>query len=210
MSDDQLPLEPSPEVAILHALDLISPQDRVLDAGCFRGDDAVFAATAGCRVTGVDMSAGAIAYARRVAAAFGVGDRARFVRGQLPETLGRFPEASFDVVMDRLLLSNLDGCSAKTYLAEIARVLRPGGLFLLRYGAESRTPLHAMTARPPRGLRAAGFLPFRWRSDDDGDVRRSRPVRIVLHPHRFGFAREAVLLLLTRASSRLTTRKPRT
>src|SRR4051812_41990311 len=101
MSDDQLPLEPSAEIAVVYALGIVRAGDRVLEMGCFRGDDAVFLATGGCRVTGVDRSQGAIDYARRVARTFGVERTTRFVRGVLPNALPQFGNGSFDVVADR-------------------------------------------------------------------------------------------------------------
>jgi len=202
VSDDQLPLEPSAEITVLYALGIVRGDERVLEMGCFRGDDAVFLATGGCRVTGVDRSQGAIDYSRRVARAFGVERTTRFVRSVLPNALRQFANSSFDVVTDRLLMSNLDRKDRAAYLRGLARVLRPGGLLLLRYGVDSLTPLHATAGRVPRGLIPRGFKPFEW-YDAVGEAshvhrRSSRPVRLSLYPVRFGFAQEAWFILLTR------------
>jgi SAM-dependent methyltransferase len=163
----------------------------------------VFLATGGCRVTGVDRSQGAIDYARRVARAFGVERTTRFVHGVLPNALQQFGNSSFDVIADRLLMSNLDRRDRATYLRGLARVLRPGGLLLLRYGIDSLTPLHATSGRVPRGLIPPGFKPFEWHDAAGGmfgaQPRRSRPVRIALYPSRFGFTQEAWFILLTLA-----------
>jgi len=157
MSDVQLPLEPGPELIILYALGLVRSGHHVLDAGCFRGDDSIFLATGGCRVTGIDQSKGAIQYAKKVALMFGVASSARFIAGNIPEAFRRLPDNSFDVVCDRLLMSNLSQVDRSTYVKEVRRVLRPGGLFVLRYGISSPLPLHADKGKLPRGLIPRGF-----------------------------------------------------
>jgi ubiquinone/menaquinone biosynthesis C-methylase UbiE len=199
MSDAQLPLEPGPELIILYALGLVRSGHHVLDAGCFRGDDSIFLATGGCRVTGIDQSKGAIQYAKKVALMFGVARSARFIAGNIPEAFGRLPDNSFDVVCDRLLMSNLNQVDRSTYVKEVRRVLRPGGLFVLRYGISSPLPLHADRGKLPRGLIPRGFQLFQWiDATRKPQNRRTQPARMALYPTRFGFTAEAWFLVLTR------------
>ena len=183
MSDAQLPLEPSPELVILYALGAIRGSHHVLDAGCFRGDDAIFLATGGCRVTGIDQSKAAIQYARKVALTFGVARGVRFIAGAIPQALARLPDTILsEVVCDRLLMSNLNPTDRSAYLTEVRRVLRPGGLFVLRYGVSSPLPLHANHGKPPRGLIPRGFQLFQWTdASREPQERRSQPARMALY-----------------------------
>ncbi|HQR44628.1 MAG TPA: class I SAM-dependent methyltransferase [Thermoanaerobaculia bacterium] len=63
------------------------PNRRVLDLGCGTGEHAVFLASLGFEVTGVDRSAAQLAEARRTA-----DGRAEFVEGDLAEIGGLVPE----------------------------------------------------------------------------------------------------------------------
>lgn len=99
------------------------PGGRLLDLGCGEGRDAVFFASRGFEVTGVDLSAAGIRKARRLARAAGV--RVRWVVADM----GRFsPEAVYDLVFS---------CGAVHYLPRPVRdrlfprwqaATRPGGL----------------------------------------------------------------------------------
>ena len=102
---------------------------RVLDLACGTGDIAWLAAGAGARVTGLDVTPRMIELARAKApaggarpglgpAVFVVGDM-----GALP-----FPDASFDVVTTGYGLRNVPDLAVA--VREIARVLRPRGVFL--------------------------------------------------------------------------------
>ena len=102
----------------------LEPGMRVLDVGCGAGYDAFEIAARiapGGQVAGVDLSASLIAEAWRRAAgrdlpvSFEVGDALAL----------RFPDRSFDAVRtERMLMHCTD---AERALAELARVLRPGG-----------------------------------------------------------------------------------
>lgn len=106
----------------------LQPGQSVLDVGCGAGLDALIAARqTGGRVVGVDFSEAMVARARAaageagLAAEFNIGEA-----GRLP-----MPEAIFDVVLANGVL-NLNP-DRKRLVAEMARVLRPGGRFV---GAE--------------------------------------------------------------------------
>lgn len=93
----------------------------VLDVGTGEGQLARVAVAAGAaRVVGVDPSRAQLAAARRRAGGPG------YLRGEavaLP-----FPAATFDAVLACLVFEHIEGMDAA--IAEVARVLRPGGRFL--------------------------------------------------------------------------------
>jgi demethylmenaquinone methyltransferase / 2-methoxy-6-polyprenyl-1,4-benzoquinol methylase len=96
---------------------VVQPGDRVLDACCGTGDLAIAAAHAGGRVTGVDFSVRMLERARRKA------PEVEWVQGgalALP-----FSDGSFDAATVGFGVRNLDDLEAG--LAELRRVLRPGG-----------------------------------------------------------------------------------
>jgi 2-polyprenyl-6-hydroxyphenyl methylase/3-demethylubiquinone-9 3-methyltransferase len=99
----------------------LGPQQRVLDLGCGAGFLANHLAAQGHRVTGLDTTAEALAVARAHdvtrTATYELGDATR-----LP-----YPDASFDVVCALDLLEHVD--DPVRLIAEVGRVLRPGGLF---------------------------------------------------------------------------------
>jgi 2-polyprenyl-3-methyl-5-hydroxy-6-metoxy-1,4-benzoquinol methylase len=68
---------------------LVRPGDVVLDLGCGEGRDSVFLAGLGAAVTGVDVAAGGLDKARRLARRRGV--RVRWIEGAMTEAL---PEGS--------------------------------------------------------------------------------------------------------------------
>jgi SAM-dependent methyltransferase len=99
----------------------ITPEDRVLDVGCGRGYWAGKAARAGAKVIAYDVKE------ERVERAARRYPRVRFVHGSAEAT--GLEDASFDVV---LVLSVLEHTAEpERVLAEIARVLRPGGRLAL-------------------------------------------------------------------------------
>lgn len=96
---------------------------EVLDAGCGVGYGSAFLGDGARRVVGVDRDAGAIAYAReryaRPNVEFLVGDVLRLA----------FPDASFDAACAFETIEHVDDVAG--LLGEIARVLRPGGAFVV-------------------------------------------------------------------------------
>ncbi|MGE0151505.1 MAG: class I SAM-dependent methyltransferase [Reyranellaceae bacterium] len=97
----------------------------VLEVGCGRGGGSSYIARylKPARMTGVDISSSAIAFCRRVHEVANLDYRFGDAEA-LP-----FPDASFDAVVNvesSFCYGNLDG-----FLAEVARVLRPGGHLLL-------------------------------------------------------------------------------
>jgi ubiquinone/menaquinone biosynthesis C-methylase UbiE len=112
------------------ALARIQPGDRVLEVGCGTGDVAIAAcAPAGPRgsVSGIDAGPEMIAVARAKAARAGV---AVDFRVEPIEAL-TYPDATFDIVLSSLMMHHLPDDLKRQGLAEIARVLKPGGRLLI-------------------------------------------------------------------------------
>ncbi len=104
----------------------LRPGDRVLDVGCGTGDLCLLAARRvgpGGRVTGVDISEEMLAVGRRKVAEAGLADRVELLRANALDL--PFPDRSFDVVTSGFVLRNL--ADLPRALAEMVRVLRPGG-----------------------------------------------------------------------------------
>jgi ubiquinone/menaquinone biosynthesis C-methylase UbiE len=116
--------------ASIRSLAQVKPGDKVLDVGCGPGRLTLAAqgwvGPAG-EAHGIDPSPEMIAVARRNAARTGL--PAQFQKG-LVEALP-FPDATFDVVMSRLVLHHLPGDLKRRGLAEMRRVLKPGGACLV-------------------------------------------------------------------------------
>ncbi len=106
---------------------------EVLDLGCAGGFMAEALAARGATVTGIDPAAQAIAAAKAHAAQTGLCIRYDVGVGEaLP-----YADASFDAVVCVDVLEHVR--DLPQVLAEIARVLRPGGLFL--FDTINRNPL---------------------------------------------------------------------
>src|SRR5262245_31379620 len=98
---------------------------RVLEIGSGSGGPAVHLATArGCRVTGLDINEHGVRNGARLAAERGVSDRATFQVADATRPLP-FPPDSFDAVLSNDAMCHL--ANRLEVLAEVRRVLRPGG-----------------------------------------------------------------------------------
>ncbi|MDG9689180.1 class I SAM-dependent methyltransferase [Streptomyces mutabilis] len=98
-----------------------------LDLGCGEGADAVWLASRGWRVTGVDISGTALERAAGHAAEAGVGDRVVWERHELGRS---FPEGSFDLVSAQFLQSPVE-LDQRAVLRDAARAVADGGTLLL-------------------------------------------------------------------------------
>ena len=113
------------------AVDLaeLRPGQRVLDVGCGTGTLALLAKErvgGDGEVRGIDASPEMIGVARRKAAKEGAD--IRFDTGVVERLT--FPDGAFDVVFSTLMLHHLPDDVKTQGLAEIARVLKPGGRLL--------------------------------------------------------------------------------
>jgi SAM-dependent methyltransferase len=100
---------------------------RVLEIGCGAGNNVWFLAEEGFIAHGVDGSASAIAHAR--SRLDGRGLRADLRVGDM--TALPYPDEFFDYVLDRGAVTQNDYASIRAIFAEVHRVLKPSGVFML-------------------------------------------------------------------------------
>jgi arsenite methyltransferase len=175
-------LHPGGSTTTRRALQLIGvgPDDRLLDVASGTGASALLAAREfGCEAVGVDYSEEAVAGANDAADAEDPPRSVGFVRGDA-EALP-LPAASFDAVLCECSLSSIP--DKPRALAEIGRVLKPGGRLALSDVVADRArlpealdgPLAAFAcvgealSKPgyERLLTAAGFRPTAVESRDE-------------------------------------------
>ena len=123
--------EPHRREALLKATEKIDVR-RVLDIGCGAGQEMLPFAARGAKTVGLDFMPEVGQVGREMFAAEGFGEKVEFIRAsghELP-----FAAAAFDVLICRIALMYMD---VKPALLEMARVLRPGGVFFLKYHAPS-------------------------------------------------------------------------
>lgn len=99
---------------------------RVLEIGCGTGTELLWSAQSGAaQVEGIDISSVGITKANQTISAASLGDRvtAKVMNVEALE----YPAESFDVVLDREVLSSIEKTAC---IKEIARVLVPGGCFI--------------------------------------------------------------------------------
>ncbi|SFL85881.1 class I SAM-dependent methyltransferase [Geodermatophilus ruber] len=101
-------------------------RDAALDFGCGVGRLTRALADHFATVTGVDIAPSMVAEAQRLTTRSGC----RFVLNERPD-LQVFPDASFDLVYTTIVLQHMPPTLALGYVAEFARVLRPGGVAVL-------------------------------------------------------------------------------
>jgi ubiquinone/menaquinone biosynthesis C-methylase UbiE len=147
--------------------------ERLLDAGCGTGLTVlrIAAQYSNCAVHGIDLSPKMIEAARRYAAVCGLA--VDFRVGSITDL--PYPDFSFDVVLTNIIYHHLDLAEKRQAVAEIARVLRPGGRYVsAEFGPRARNALQRHLAKGeytlyPSHLTEAGFTisheelgPFAW------------------------------------------------
>ena len=139
---------------------------RVLEVGCGPGRLSILLARRhGLEVTGLDLDPAMVERAR-VNAARSTGEHGRepsFIVGDVASLA--FPDRSFDLVVSTLSMHHWADPMAG--LAEIGRVLRPGGRALVWDFRAGRVPLHGRLPDPVEHahdspLRVATATPWRW------------------------------------------------
>ena len=119
---------------------------RVLDAGCGYGRNLVYMLRTGFDVFAVDADAGGIEHVRLLSSSLGRQLPAANFRAGLLEDLD-FPDSFADaVICNSVLHFARDRQHFQAMLAELWRVLRPGGLFFCRLG--SRIGMDFARVRP--------------------------------------------------------------
>jgi SAM-dependent methyltransferase len=147
---------------------LTSGRGRVLDVGAGSGRAAVgvLLARPGATVTGLDLYRGNMGIDdntperfMRNATIAGAGHRAEAIRGDARDL--PFGAATFDAVISSYVIDHLRGTDKDKALAEVARVLKPRGEFLLLIvnvdGAARLFSPHAIAHHPRQD-------PARWRA----------------------------------------------
>lgn len=110
----------------------ITPDMKLLDAGCGGGRNLSYFFRAGFDVSGVDQSAAAIAEIQALAAALAQNFSAENFRLEAVEKMS-FDDATFDVVLSSAVLHFArDENHWREMVREMWRVLKPGGMFFAR------------------------------------------------------------------------------
>lgn len=127
--DEQLnrwPFDSVVSFVLGHRPDKPRDQTTLLEVGCGAGNNLWFAASEGLRVAGVEASPTAVEHARRRLADAGLEGDVR-VGGLTPLP---FADASFDLALDRAALTCVPEAACAEALAELRRVVAPGGKLL--------------------------------------------------------------------------------
>jgi SAM-dependent methyltransferase len=138
--------------AVVSFLFRYAPRDRaraavrVLEVGFGTGNNLWCAAREGFDVAGVERSPEAVGMARRWFDAEGLAGDLR--EGDL--TVLPFADASFDLAIDRAAITCVGRAAAVRAVAELARVLRPGGRLFMNVYADHSTSA-ASGGRGPDG-----------------------------------------------------------
>ena len=102
---------------------------RILDLGSGNGKNAIYLASLGQSVVGLEISSTAVAIARERAQEKHVAIDWRRMSMADPYP---FPDASFDVALDIISSNSLSERERTTYLTEVQRVLKPGGWLFVK------------------------------------------------------------------------------
>ncbi len=113
----------------------ITPDMRVLDAGCGYGRNLVHLLREGCEVFALDVDAAGIEHVRQLSASLRTGLPAEnFQVGSIERM--RFPDEFVDVVICNAVLHFArDDRHFRAMVDELWRVLRPGGMLFCRLGS---------------------------------------------------------------------------
>ncbi len=119
-------VDPPPEVKELAGK---LPAGRALDLGSGLGRAAIYLASLGWQVDGVDFVARAVSEAQARANQAGVGDRVRFHHSQV--TSLDFLSGLYDFALDVGCAHGFSDLELKQYHQELQRLLKPGAIYLL-------------------------------------------------------------------------------
>jgi ubiquinone/menaquinone biosynthesis C-methylase UbiE len=127
----------------------IKESSRILDVGCGLGGTARhLAETYNCSVVGIDLTEEYVAVGNELTRRVGLADRVKLEQGSALEI--PFGADTFDIAWTEHVQMNI--ADKKRFYAEIARVLKPGGILLF----------HDIF----RGLGEAPFYPAPWAEDE--------------------------------------------
>jgi SAM-dependent methyltransferase len=143
----------------------LAPDARVLDLACGAGRHARPLAAAGCRVTALDLSLDLLREAARQ-------DTPDLVRGDM--RVLPFPAGSFDAVASYFTSFGYfeEESEDRRVLSEVARVLAPGGRYLLDF--LNREPAVAgLVPRSVSDVDGMELVQERWVDEERGRVEKS-------------------------------------
>ncbi len=125
----------------------IAPGMRVLEAGCGYGRNLVHLLREGTEVFAIDLDADGVDHVRRLSASLNTGLPAEnFVVGSIERM--PFPDQFADVVICSAVLHFArDDQQFHAMLAELWRVLRPGGMLFCRLGSRIGMDFHPVRGR---------------------------------------------------------------
>jgi tellurite methyltransferase len=113
----------------------IAPGMRVLDAGCGYGRNLVYLLREGCEIFALDADAAGVEHVRQLSASLRTGLPAENFQVGVIEQMP-FPDGFADVVIcNSVLHFARDDRHFNAMLAELWRVLRPGGMLFCRLGS---------------------------------------------------------------------------
>src|SRR5271170_4015172 len=158
---NQLPwFSPDPSPSLVRAVDRkwIQPPGPILDIGCGAGTNVLWLSGRGFRATGLDLAPGAIAAAKR--------------RGHRRRSSAAFQEGSvlampfrkfaFRAALDNGCFHTLPLAQRGRYAAEVARVVQPGGAFLLTWIGREETrkfgPSHSPSLQEVAAVMEPSFV----------------------------------------------------
>lgn len=149
------PLPPPEIIALAEEL----PPGKALDLGCGPGRTCLYLAQHGWRCDGIDFVPEAITLAQERAAQANLTDRVRFTVGSVTHLESMEPP--YDLAIDIGCMHNLRGADLDAYAAEVARMIRSGGLYVLfAHLAADDAPddeRHGLTDQTLRALFASTF-----------------------------------------------------
>ena len=143
-----------PNSRMVAEMAMIKPGDKVLDVGCGTGNLTLtarkYAGDTGS-ACGIDASPEVITVARKKSKRFG--PETSFDVGLIEKI--SHPEATFDVVLSRLVIHHLPDDLKRQAFAEILRVLKPGGHFFI---ADFNPPSNPLLAHITLALVGHGMM----------------------------------------------------